>query len=164
MNKIILYDDSLEDGKKAFITPLGKVILLCDKHEVYAQNYCEGDLSKLTKEELILYRYWLSQNDNNKREMYGDFLADVLGFDKVLRIMRKSITTTSPTPHIRFYNYYLMDWYIDIRNRVVYNEKTGIFEPVNKGFITLSEDREFEEEINSIKSKVKLKDRHHFFR
>ena len=96
--------------------------------------------------------------------MYGDFLADVLGLDKVLRIMRKSITTTSPTPHIRFYNYYLMDWYIDIRNRVVYNEKTGIFEPVNKGFITLSEDREFEEEINSIKSKVKLKDRHHFFR
>ena len=59
-----------------------------------------------------------------------------------------------------------MDWYIDIRNRLVYNEKTSIFEPIQRQdwSIRYNEDRKMEEEINEIKSKVKLKDRYHFFR
>lgn len=166
MSKIILYDHTLEIGKTAFITPDDKIIITDEKHEVFAQDYCEGNMNKLTKEELILYKYWLEQNDFNKRKMCSDFLIDILGFDKILTNVRKSITTTSYEPHVRFYNYYLMDWYIDIRNRLVYNEKKGIFEPVQNEdcFIRDNEDRKMEEEINEIKTKVKLKDRHHFFR
>lgn len=164
MSKIILYDDSLEFGKTAFITPNNKIILTDEKHEIYAQKYCKGN--NLTKEELILYKYWLEQKDYNRGKIYSDFLVDVLGFDKILTIMRKTITTTSSNPHVRFYNYYLMDWFIDIRNRYFYNESTGIFEPIQKdNFIIVSEeDREMESEINDIKSKVKLKDRPYFFR
>lgn len=117
MSKIIPYDDTLEVGKNAFITPNDKIIITCEKHEIFAQNYCEGNISKLTKEELILYKHWLEQNEYNKRNMYSDFLVDVLGFDKILTIMRKSITTTTFEPHVRFYNYYLMDWYIDVRKK-----------------------------------------------
>lgn len=166
MSKIILYDDALEVGKTAFITSSDEIIVTNEKHEVFAENYCEGSLNKLTKDELVLYKRWLEQNDYNKRKMCSDFLVDVLGFDKILTIMRKSITTTSLEPHIRFYNYYLMDWYIDIRDKLVYNEKTGLFEPFERKdwFIRYSEDRKMEEEINDIKSKVKLKDRMHFFR
>ena len=166
MSKIILYDEILETGKTAFITPNDKIIITDEKHEIYAQNYCEGNINKLTKDELILYKYWLEQNDFNKRKMCSDFLVDVLGFDKILKAKRKSITTTTLEPHVRFYNYYLMDWYIDIRDRLVYNEKTGIFEPIEKEdwFIRYNEDRKMEEEINEIKAKVKLKDRHHFLK
>ena len=109
MSRIIPYDDTLEVGKTVFITPEDKIIITDEKHEIFAQNYCEGNISKLTKGELILYKHWLEQNDYNKRKMCSDFLVDVLGFDKILTNMRKSITTTTLEPHMRFYNYYLMD-------------------------------------------------------
>lgn len=104
-----MYDDTLEFGKTAFITPNNKIIIVDEKHEVFVQSYCEGDINKLTKDELILYKYWLEQNDFNKRKMCSDFLVDVLGFDKIIKNISKTIATTTLFPHIRFYNYYLMD-------------------------------------------------------
>ena len=132
MSKIILYDDTLEFGKTAFITPKDEIIITDVKHEIFAQNYCEGDISKLTKEELILYKYWLEQNDFNKARRCSDFLVDVLGFDKIVKNVGKTITTTTALPHIRFYNYYLMDWNIDVRKRTIFNEETHIFEFENR--------------------------------
>lgn len=166
MSKIILYDDTLETGKTAFITPSDKILIINEKHEVFAQNYCEGDINKLTKEELIIYRYWLEQINFNNSKRCSDFLVDVLGFDKVMKNIRKSITTTSSFPHVRFYNYYLMDWNIEVRKRTKFNEETHMFEfdDLDMSFMRCVEDRRMEEEINDIKSKVKLKDRHHFFR
>jgi len=107
MSNIILYDETLEVGKTAFITPNDKIIVTDDKHEVYAQNYC--NINNLTKEELILYKRWLQENEEVKRKMSSDFLVCVLGFDKILSLMKKTIVTTSFEPHIRFYNYYLKD-------------------------------------------------------
>lgn len=166
MSRIIPYDDTLEVGKTVFITPEDKIIITDEKHEIFAQNYCEGNISKLTKGELILYKHWLEQNDYNKRKMCSDFLVDVLGFDKILTNMRKSITTTTLEPHMRFYNYYLMDWYIDIRKRSVFNEEKGIFEFIEPDISSIKyiEERRLEDEIRDIKSKVKLKDRHYFFK
>ena len=102
----------------------------------------------------------------NKRKMCSDFLVDVLGFDKILTNMRKSITTTTLEPHMRFYNYYLMDWYIDIRKRSVFNEEKGIFEFIEPDISSIKyiEERRLEDEIKDIKSKVKLKDRHYFLK
>ena len=166
MSRILLYNDTLELGNPAFITPNDKIIIINEKHEVFAQKYCDGNINKLTIEELILYKYWLEQKGFNRKEMSSDFLVSVLGFDKVLTLMKKAIATTSLEPHIRFYNYYLMDWYIDITNRMVYNEKTGTFEEVQRQdwVLRYNEDRKVEEEINKIKSKVKLKDRTYFFK
>ena len=80
--------------------------------------------------------------------------------------MRRAITTTSRQPHIRFYNYYLMDWYIDKKTPMKYNEKTGLFEydEPKDWMIYYNEDRKVEDEINEIKAKVLRKDRHHFFK
>jgi len=164
MSNIILYDETLEVGKTAFITPNDKIIVTDDKHEVYAQNYC--NINNLTKEELILYKRWLQENEEVKRKMSSDFLVCVLGFDKILSLMKKTIVTTSFEPHIRFYNYYLMDWYIDIRKKSVYNEKTGMFELVGRDdfIMKYNKDRKVEVEIDEIKKYVKLKDRHHFLK
>ena len=122
--------------------------------------------SKLTKEQLELYKLWLENYEFARSNLYSDFLVYLLGFDKIETVMRRKVTTTVLNPHIRFYNYYLMDWYIDYQTPMKYNEDTRHFEYIERGDILLetSKDRQAESEINEIKSKVLLKDRHLFFK
>lgn len=98
--------------------------------------------------------------------MHSDFMVFVLGFDKIETIMRRAIIITSRQPHIRFYNYYLMDWYIDKNTPMKYNEETVLFEydEPKDWMIYYNEDRKVEDEINEIKTKVLRKNRHHFFK
>lgn len=122
--------------------------------------------SKLTKEQLELYKLWLENYEFARRNLYSDFLIFLLGFDKVETVMRRAITTTNPEPHIRFYNYYLMDWYIKHLPLMKFNKDTGRFKYDQQEDYSLKskEDRQAESEINEIKSKVLLKDRHLFFK
>lgn len=122
--------------------------------------------SKLTKEQLELYKLWLEENEFHRRKIYSDFMVYILGFDKVETIMRRTITTTNNSPHIRFYNYYLMNWNIEKQSPMKYNSEIKEFEydePKN-WFIMYNEDRKYEEEINEIKRNVLVKDRHHYFK
>ena len=59
-----------------------------------------------------------------------------------------------------------MDWNIINLPKIKYNPKTNMFEnsEQNNIFVASYLDREYEEEINEIKSKVMIKDRHHFFK
>ena len=182
MSSIITYDSNLGNGDGAFITPNNEIILTYGEHEGFAAKYCSGidyfysslsdknknpyASSKLTKEQLELYKLWLEQNEFYRRKMRSDFMVFVLGFDKIETIMRRAITTTSRQPHIRFYNYYLMDWYIDKQTPMKYSEETGLFEydEPKDWMIYYNEDRKVEDEINEIKAKVLRKDRHHFFK
>lgn len=93
-------------------------------------------------------------------------MLHVLDFDKVETMWRKSITTTSFESHIKDYNYYLRDWNIELRTKMKYNKETGIFEPVYypEDNLIRDADREAEDEIEEIKRKVLIKDRHHFFK
>lgn len=182
MNSIIPYDPKLGNGDGAFIKPNNKIILTYGEHERFAAKYCSGkdylfynssdktkdpfSLSKLTKEQLELYKLWLEKNEFYSRNMHSDFMVFILGFDKIETIMRRAITTTSRQPHIKFYNYYLMDWYIDKKYPMKYNEEKGIFEydEPKDWIIYYNEDRKVESEINEIKQNVLKKDRHHFFK
>lgn len=122
--------------------------------------------SKLTSAQLELYKLWLENYEFAHRNLYSDFLVYLLGFDKVETVLRRAITTTYPQPHIRFYNYYLMDWYIDRHLPMKFNKDTGHFEHVSRKdcLFESKEDRQFESEINEIKSRVLLKDRPLFFK
>ena len=196
---VIPYKDKLYNSKGAFINQNGEFIFTNEGHESFASDFCKGkdyqflsslsdnhfeegkdkkyDIdpyksSKLTKEQLELYKLWLNERLTNYKSYLklgkecSDFLVYLLGFDKVETVMRRAITTTSPTPHIRFYNYYLMDWYIDHQSPMKYNKDTGYFEYDEREdcFFKFKEDRKVESEINEIKSKVLLKDRHLFFK
>lgn len=182
MNPIIPYDSMLGNGDGAFITPSNEIILTYGEHERFAAKYCSGKdyfyssfsdkskdpyaSSKLTKEQLELYKLWLEKNEYYRRKMYSDFMVFVLGFDKVETIMRRAITTTSRQPHVKYYNYYLMDWYIDKQTPMKYNIETGLFEydEPQDWIMYSNEDRRIESEINEIKQNVLRKDRHHFFK
>ncbi len=124
--------------------------------------------SQLTKEQLELFKlYWEYWDDFDFSRLHdcSDFLVLLLHFDKVETVMRRCITTTNTQPHIRFYNYFLMDWYIKQLEPMRFNYKTNKFEwDENYDWIVSKEDQEAEEEIKDIKSRVLVKDRHLFFK
>lgn len=121
--------------------------------------------SKLSSSELKLLKLWIESKNYRYRDMFSDFLVFVLGFDKVETAMRRAITTTTSMTHVRFFNYYLMDYYIKRFPKMKYNSQSGLFEKDTfLQFKDYSEERKAIDEIKEIKSKVLLKDRHLFFR
>lgn len=120
--------------------------------------------SKLNQDELKLYKLWMQEYEFTKNHLYSDFLNFVLGFDKVDTIMRHGISTTSPTPHVRFFNYYLMGWNVWVHPLQVFDEKTGAFFSIPRNNNHVLEDREAEEEIEELKAKVLKKDLIHFLK
>lgn len=156
MESIIKYDESI---KNAFIT-LSNEIKVVDNHLEYAIEYC----SHLTSSDLILYKNWITLAKKYNNNMDLDFIVLVLSFDKLHTNISNNITTTSFQPHIKYYNYYLMDYYIDLRNKLIYDN--GVFKEVNREdyIIKTEQDREVEDEINDIKRKVKKEDRIYFMR
>ncbi|MDO4963658.1 MAG: hypothetical protein Q4E75_06175 [bacterium] len=115
--------------------------------------------SKLTKEQLELYKLYLQIF---KYPDPADFLLYFLNYDKVETTLKTCISTTSDEPHIRLYNYYLMDWDIRWLNPMKINDnKNGyVFYQTEQS----REDMKFEDEIEEIKSKVLVKDRPLFFK
>ena len=89
----------------------------------------------------------------------------VLGFDKIQTKLAKTITTTNYEPHIKFYNYYLMDWYIEQYSPMKYVDEVSGFKYIRNNYIINSyRDSEAENEINEIKAKILKKDRPYFFK
>ena len=169
MSFIIPYKEKeLINNEGAFIKPSGEIIFTFGGHERYAYDYCYGtsySSTKLTKEQQELFEQWLDRYEFSKRNLYSDFMVHLLLFDKIETVMRETITTTNPSPHIRFFNYYLMDWNIIEQPQIKYNSDTGLFEyDINNSYLRNSEDREAENEINDIKAKVLKKERPLFFR
>lgn len=121
--------------------------------------------TKLTKEQLELYKLWKDKYEFSRKNLISDFMVYILQFDKLETMRRTTITTTNPNRHIRFFNYYLMDWNIDYESPMKYNRTTEQFEFDNeKNYLSSSEDREAEEKIRKIKSTVKKRQRHLFFK
>ncbi len=144
-----------------------------EEYEIFRESYnYTGDFkdidvyssSKLSKDMLELYKKWICVYDSHC--IHSDFLVFMLSFDKIETKRRKSITTSNENPHIRFYNYYLMDWDIYHFPKMKYNADKNKFEfdKVKSDYIRNSEDRAAESEIADIKSKVLVKDRHLFFK
>ena len=182
MSLIIPYNEYI-NSKGAFITLNGNFLTIQSNHENFAHDFCNGkdynnllkqkkdnpniDIYKssmLTKEQLQLYKLWLKKYKYSKDNNLCDFLVYLLAFDKVETILEKAITTTSLEPHIRFYNYYLMNWHIDIQKPLHFNEKTKEFEHINISNWLSYKDKETETEINEIKQSVVIRDRHLFFK
>lgn len=145
--------------------PLLKSLLTEREIKDMSKNPNYFSTSKLNKNELEKYRFWLSKMAPYNHTYYADFMVCVLGYDKVETLFKNSIVTTSATPHIRFYNYYLMDWNVLRFNKVVYNQEEDSFDFQESYFgISHIEDQEAEEELDEIKEKVPLKDRPIFFK
>ena len=185
MSVIIPYEEKLKTGSGAFIDPNGKILFTNGEHLAFATRYCYGcsqeslinyndeelnqyldNFSCLNKKQLELLKIFLKDYQYSRTSIdICDFLVFVLQFDKVETIVRECITTTSKEPHLRFYNYYLMDWRIDARPPIIYNQEAKKFEEdLLYSYIQSSKDLEAEEEIKKIKSKTLIKDRPLFFK
>lgn len=121
--------------------------------------------SQLKNEQLELLKLYLDDFYFARQYDFSDFLVFLLHFDKVETVIRRCITTTDSQPHIRFYNYYLMDWRIDHQAPMKFNSETSTFEYDEKDdWVVSQDDKEAEEEIKEIKSRVLIKDRPLFFK
>ncbi len=167
MGTIIPYDDSLLDSG-AFISPSGKIFRVKDDHEAF----CEAFLSNLSKDfgnDIVKHQHLYKMLDayykNSPRKSLSDFMVLVLDFDKVEIRLKNTITTSSRQPHIRFYNYYLMDWNINVYEKLHFNNTTNTFEiihPYPLGFD--QEDTDEYYEIEDIKSRTLIKERSLFYK
>ena len=169
MSKTLPYINHLELYNGAFITTSNRIILVQGKHDKTAKDYCEGNKihpSQLTFSEQELYEKWKKYNKWRKNNREADFLINVLNFDKIENIVKHSITTSSLEPYIRFYNYLLMDWTLNLQSKVVYNPEKETFERQNitSWHIGSLEEQDAKEEIEDIKKHVKKIDRPLFFR
>ena len=180
MSLIIPYEDKLDTCNGAVIKPNGSIIYTYEEHESFAKNYCRGkdyslltssmiegvdiySSSKLTKQQLELYKLWLK---NKKFPSNIDFMVYLLRFDKVGTLLGNAITTTNNKPHIRFYNYYLMDWEIqrEVPKEVRFDEKRNRLALIGTGVDVTQRDYDFKAEIEVEKSKFLRKDRHLCFK
>lgn len=194
MSKIISYDHNLGQERATFITPNNEIYcgysFQTNEHEDLSREYIEGECykilvrqkerlknikdkqdidiyqsSKLSKEELEAYKVWLQNKKLYFFRSYSDYMLHALGFDRVETMWRKTITTTSFEPHIKYYNYYLMEWNIVLKTKMKYNKETRLFEPLFLDDSSLIDsDIEAKEEIEKIKRKVLIKDRYRFFK
>lgn len=75
------------------------------------------------------------------------------------------ITSSYPNINERYYNYLLMDWVVHRLPRYNYNEETGLYEKSAFSMIYQSEtEQKLEQEIQSIKKNVPIKERKKYFR
>ena len=135
-------------------------------NNIYANNDESIFYSKMiSPKEHQLFSLWMNSKDSGHKEFYADFLVFVLGYDKVESVIQKSITTSSLTPHVRLYNYYLMDWNVYPCPKLIYNEKDNAFDYSNStSYLYNSKDFEAAEEIEDIKAHTHIKDRHLFLK
>lgn len=204
MSTILPYDENLAHCN-AFIKPNGTVFKVDDKHEKFADTFCNGKdyelyksildgssyysthfdefkkdygflgtiseldvygSSNLTPMQLImykLYRKWLTKEEFISTGAVSDFLVCFLSFDKVETVLFNTITTSSTHPHIRFWNYYLMDWSINTVPSLKLNKEDQSFFYVSNDFYA-NDDQEAAEELDDIKRLVRVKDRSLFFK
>ena len=105
-------------------------------------------------------KYNIKSND-----IQEDFLVKVLSYDKVNFKADNIIVTSSLVPHMRFYNYYLMDYSINAYSKLIYNEEANdFFETSYMYGINAYQDDEYAEEIREIKGKTLLKNRYIFLK
>lgn len=91
----------------------------------------------------------------NRNEEYNfDFLANP-----------RIITSSYPNVNERYYNYLLMDWEVHRIPRYYYNEQTRVYEKSDFNIYYQSgKEKKLEQEIQSIKKLVPLKERKKYFR
>lgn len=79
--------------------------------------------------------------------------------------LSKTILTSKFNPYETFYNFYLMDYNIQIVPQKIYNPKTQMFEDYTQNeFLIPDSEIRYKDEIESIKRMILLKDRHKYFR
>lgn len=89
---------------------------------------------------------------------YEDYDFDFLANPRI-------ITSSHPNVNERYYNYLLMDWTVHRLPRYYYNEQTGLYEKSDfSTFYQSDKEQKLNQEIQSIKKIVPLKERKKYFR
>ncbi len=189
MSIIIPYDEELIYGNGGYISLNGEISYCPNPraHEEIARFICCGPFNekrfvkslnkkelnydiyngKLNRYQFEIFKIWMEEHYKNNISFYGacsDFLLHVIGYDKTETVNNGAITTCNDNPHVRLFNYYLLDHLILHLPRKIYNQELGIFETEKYIYTPSDEDIEMEKEIKEIKQKVPIKERKLFLK
>lgn len=170
MSVIIPYEDDLFGNVGAFISPEGKIYHVKDDHEKFTKEYLKSIKEKRSNDIYAtkiwnLYLLWENYYKDFSKNSLSDFMVLVLGFDKVETLSKNTISTSARQPHIRFYNYYLMDWKIMLYEKLHYNESNHTFDELLPYPVGLDhEDTDSYYEIEDIKNKNSILERKLFLK
>ena len=168
MSEIIPFNNELYNKCGAFISPFGKIYFVDKDHELFCEEYLsfiKNNNNPIFLKQLELYELWRLYYKKYNQKSLSDFFVMVLSFDKIEKLVFNTITTSNNQPHLRFFNYYLMDWKINYYPKMIYNSNTKSFEEITSiPFITSSKDNEYASEIEDIKKRVLKENRPLFFK
>ena len=140
-----------------------------DYQKEYGQHICEVIVKDNFKDICVQYLGYdslerFSPNGNIIKPHMREYILNdgPTNFQKTPRI----ITTSSPTPNERFYNYLLMNWDLHIIPRYIFNEEKGVYEeePEYMNYHSNTKEENYQKEIKSIKKSIRLEDRYKYFR
>ena len=161
MGIIVPYKDDFAIEYGNYIDSKGDFVESYDSHEGFARKIIPYDFS-----------YEIAQLLENWDDIFfynaAGFLVQILGWDKIESYPLNTITTSSNEPHKRLYNFYLMDWNIEVLPKLKYDKERGLFVPIehdNSQVLLNHEEDKYEEEIQHIKTLNKdFKSRRLFFK
>ena len=155
MDIMLPYNNDLYNSYGAFILPNNDIEVLHVKHEVYAKEYVHD---RLTDKEKELYKLWNRYfKDHYSNEFNVDFMFYILGIDKLqISYGKRNIDTTTFLPHMKYYEYYLRNWDINIYPKMIFNSESCsfVYAPKDENW-TIREwkDRTYADEIDEIRYK-----------
>ena len=103
-------------------------------------------------------------NNDDSDNLIRDFAVEMIGFDKIENKTRKTITTSKSNIYETFFNYYLMDFDINIKPRYIYDKNSQEFILAESYGVFFNHDIYLFDEINAIKEKTLIEDRTIYFR
>ena len=160
-NIIVPYKNQFDIEYGNYIDPNGEFVETYDSHEGFARKYIPYELPH---EISNLFIRW----DNIYFYNASGFLVQLLNWDKIESYPINTITTSSYEPHKRFYNFYLMDWNIEVLPKLKYDQDKDLFVPIeydSNKILLHHEDDKYEEELKHIKTLEKdLQSRKLFFK
>ena len=174
--KIIPYRENLTNLSGCFLLPDNTLIFGNCIHENCAKSLLNGtcifskyDLDfnetkmkvDLSEEELILFNKYLNFMIQSElyRDLYSNFLVQMLNFDRIRLSTNNSIVTSNSKCYTKYYNYYLMDHNIVQLPKIIL--ENGCF-----GYKSELDEEEYQvyEELESRKRLVRTNQRYKYFK
>lgn len=157
-------EDHFEDYTGTYTEEVRETIKNLIKCEIYIYDYYLNICLKSKNPKEALLKYYRLGNRS-----FVDVLVMFIGFDKIERVVKNTITTSRLNINEVFFNYLIMEYNIKQIPKYVFDKEMNIFENMSINidefsYVNMSsKEKEYAKEIELIKKKVPLAERKTYF-
>ncbi len=175
----LIYSDKLVNSSGCFLLPNNMIISNGEFHEATAKSFCSGDTISLydinlertkdniriSNKQLDLLNQYIKYAYKHQmiKDLYSNFLVQVLNFDRIRLSSANCIVTSSDECYSKFYNYYLMEHDIVQMPKLIYHENDFVINSQYNNEVYAEEYKIFNN-LEKIKTLVKKDERSGYFK